>query len=80
MKAFLCIAEAVIEVTTIIQFDRIRKKIIGAACNGLFLTLCCCVPRYKECDDGFFRLQTFRFESVELTEELMVDDQSSSNK
>ncbi|CAK8673778.1 unnamed protein product [Clavelina lepadiformis] len=34
--------------------------------------------KYKECDDGLFRLQTFRFESVELTEELMVEDQTTS--
>nr|CAB3252835.1 histone H4 transcription factor [Phallusia mammillata] len=34
--------------------------------------------KYKECDDHLFRLQTFRFESVELTEQLLVDDQDTT--
>nr|XP_039253006.1 zinc finger protein 148-like isoform X1 [Styela clava] len=35
-----------------------------------------CRFRYKECEDGLFRLQVFRYESIELTEQRMSSSKS----
>lgn len=43
----------------------------------LLASLETCVCRYKLNSDGFYRLQTLRYESLELTEQLLARDMSS---
>lgn len=30
--------------------------------------------RYKECEDGLYRLQIFRYESIEISKQISLDD------